>query len=52
MKKHLIIVHTDKHSETIFTEDPNAEVNKIMQLYNVSVNIIILDGNVIYSKSN
>ena len=48
MKKHLIIVHTDKHSETIFTEDPNKEVNRIMQLYNIIFYIFILDCNLIY----
>jgi len=51
MKKSLIILRTKNHVETIHTDDPNGEINRLILLHNKDVISIILDNKVIYTKT-
>jgi hypothetical protein len=50
MKRQLLLIQTDTENHTIFTEDPDKEVNHAMQTYGHSINAIILNGKIIYTK--
>lgn len=51
MKKSLIIIQTIKHTETIYTDNPKEEVNRLMQLYSNDVRSILLNDRLIYIKN-
>ena len=51
MKRQLLLIQTDTENHTIFTEDPDKEVNHAMQTYGHSINTIILNGKIIYTKN-
>jgi hypothetical protein len=50
MKKQLLLIHTVTEHHTIFTDDPDKEVNHAIQTYGHSINAIILNGKIIYTK--
>lgn len=50
MKKSLIIIQTETYTETILTDDPNGEVNRLMQIHRDIISIILNDK-VIYVKN-
>ena len=51
VKKNLIIVQTKTHTETIYTEDPKGEVNRLIRLHHNDLQSIILNDKVIYIKN-
>ena len=51
MKKSLIIIQTTKHTETIYTDNPKEEVNRLMQQYSNDVCSILLNDRLIYIKN-
>lgn len=50
MKRQLLLIQTETENHTIFTEDPDKEVNHAMQTYGQTINVIILNGKIIYTK--
>jgi hypothetical protein len=50
MKRQLLLIQTETENYTIFTEDPDKEVNHAMQTYGQTINVIILNGKIIYTK--
>ena len=50
MKKNLIIMQTETHTETILTDDPDVELNRLMQTHHDIISIIMNDK-VIYVKN-
>lgn len=49
-KKSLIIIQTKAFTETIFTDNPEVEINRLMQLHHKELLSIIFDGKLIYTK--
>ena len=51
MKRHLLLIQTDIENYTIFTEDPDKEINHAMQTYGSAINVMILNDKIIYVKN-
>ena len=51
MKKHLIILHTEKHTEIIRTNEPQKEIERLITLYKSEVISIMVDNQQIYIKN-
>lgn len=50
-KKSLLIIQTETFTETIFTDTPKVEINRLMQLHHKELLSIIFDGKLIYMKN-
>lgn len=51
MKKHLVILHTEKHTEIIHTNEPQKEIERLIALYKSEVVSIMVDNQQIYIKN-